>query len=122
MPIFFITSGLDKELIRKIESGQMEEAELQLVYEQVKAAYYKYAKGLKIAMICMLAIWLSLLLLSIPVITNEPILFMSIYLILGVILVGVILLVKKVFVDRVKQQFIKATKKGYPQLVETLRF
>lgn len=115
---FIFNKGLPKELLKKIENREYTDEELRRLYATLKHKNATRAKGfsaaLSIAIVCFAFI-------SVLTMMNRPnsqgASVWSVF-ITGAILVLCMVFVKFNFRDKEKRQFMKAVKKGYPEMAE----
>lgn len=125
MPIFFVyNTGLNKEVINKIQNHQYSNDELKYIYEEILKTNKKRNQGLKIAMIslgvCFLMMAISFFYKMIKYSSSGiSMKFVSPLFILAIpCLLLVLLYAKYNLVEKSKRQFMNALKQGYPELTK----
>ena len=109
----FIPSAkkLNPKVKKALQNGELTIDEVREIQKEVDIIHQTNQKGFKRAIIIMISVFVMLAALSIPQMENPVILFSTI--ITGGIMAVIMLLVKWLYVDFIKKQFVKAVHKGY---------
>lgn len=118
--IFVHNKGLSKELIHHIEERMYSTEEIIALSIDIKEEYTKKKRGLFSAMIMLFICFAFVMILQISSSTSVLAMFGLMVVMIAILTIAMIY-VKKNVVDKEKQQFEKAVKKGYPELIERIR-
>lgn len=118
---FVIPPSLKKVIRNKIKLSEYSVEELSQLYNRVKLENSNNKKGYKRLVYCTLLISFLLTILSIEKLFSNSAVFNSIVLVYFVLAL-LLVIIKHLYVDRVKRQFLKAIEQGYPNMAESFTF
>ena len=114
------TTTLNKEVKRKLETGQYSREEATFIYMEYLKLKKQRESGTKVAGISMAVIWGLMLVL--PVMSGEGLVLpLSVHFLLLLLLVGIVLFVYYLMFGIFKQQIHSAMKEHYTDVIEEFK-
>ena len=119
--IFVIaTTTLNKEVKRKLETGQYSREEAAFIYMEYLKLKKQRESGTKVAGISMAVIWV--LMLAIPLLSGRGLVLpLSVYFLFLILLAGIVLFVYYLMFGIFKQQIHSAMKEHYTDVIEEFK-
>ena len=114
------TTTLNKEVKRKLKTGQYSREEATFIYLEYLKLKKQRESGTKVAGISMAVIWV--LMLAIPLLSGRGLVLpLSVYFLLLILLVGILLFVYYLMFGIFKQQIHSAMKEHYTDVIEEFK-
>ena len=114
------TTTLNKEVKRKLETGQYSREEVALIYMEYLKLKKQRESGTKVAGISMAVIWGLMLVL--PLLSGEGLVLpLSVHFLLLLLLAGIVLFVYYLMFGIFKQQIHSAMKEHYTDVIEEFK-
>ena len=113
--LIFTSEKLPRYTLKSIKSGAYTKEELDIICKIVKDDYTRYKKGFKVAVV--MVFFITTLILFLGLYQRAPGAFLIDMLILYIViftLIFMLIYVQKV--NKIRKTFLKAVKKGYPEL------
>ena len=114
------TTTLNKEVKRKLKTGQYSREEARFIYIEYLKLKKQRESGIKVAGISTAVIWGLLYVLSLQGENTQPLSF-SVYFLLLILLAGVVLFVYYLMFGIFKQQIHSAMKEHYTDVIEEFK-
>ena len=114
------TTTLNKEVKRKLKTGQYSREEARFIYIEYLKLKKQRESGIKVAGISTAVIWGLLYVLSLQGENTQPLSF-SVYFLLLILLAGVVLFVYYLTFGIFKQQIHSAMKEHYTDVIEEFK-
>ena len=114
------TTTLNKEVKRKLKTGQYSREEARFIYIEYLKLKKQRESGIKVAGISTAVIWGLLYVLSLQGENTQPLSF-SVYFLLLILLAGVVLVVYYLTFGIFKQQIHSAMKEHYTDVIEEFK-
>ena len=111
------TTTLNKEVKRKLKTGQYSREEARFIYIEYLKLKKQRESGIKVAGISTAVIWGLLYVLSLQGENTQPLSF-SVYFLLLILLAGIVLFVYYLMFGVFKQQIHSAMKEHYTDVIE----
>ena len=114
------TTTLNKEVKRKLKTGQYSREEATFIYLEYLKLKKQRESGTKVAGISMAVIWV--LMLAIPLLSGRGLVLpLSVYFLLLILLAGIVLFVYYLMFGIFKQQIHSAMKEHYTDVIEEFK-
>lgn len=114
------TTTLNKEVKRKLKTGQYSREEATFIYMEYLKLKKQRESGTKVAGISMAVIWV--LMLVIPLLSDRGLVLpLSVYFLLLILLAGIVLFVYYLMFGIFKQQIHSAMKEHYTDVIEEFK-
>ena len=114
------TTTLNKEVKRKLKTGQYSREEATFIYLEYLKLKKQRESGTKVAGISMAVIWV--LMLVIPLLSDRGLVLpLSVYFLLLILLAGIVLFVYYLMFGIFKQQIHSAMKEHYTDVIEEFK-
>ena len=114
------TTTLNKEVKRKLKTGQYSREEATFIYMEYLKLKKRRESGTKVAGISMAVIWV--LMLVIPLLSDRGLVLpLSVYFLLLILLAGIVLFVYYLMFGIFKQQIHSAMKEHYTDVIEEFK-
>ena len=114
------TTTLNKEVKRKLKTGQYSREEATFIYMEYLKLKKQRESGTKVAGISMAVIWV--LMLAIPLISGRGLVLpLSVYFLFLILLAGIVLFVYYLMFGIFKQQIHSAMKEHYTDVIEEFK-
>ena len=114
------TTTLNKEVKRKLETGQYSREEATFIYMEYLKLKKQRESGMKVAGISMAVIWV--LMLVIPLLSGEGLVLpLSVHFLFLLLLAGIVLFVYYLMFGIFKQQIHSAMKEHYTDVIEEFK-
>ena len=114
------TTTLNKEVKRKLETGQYSREEATFIYMEYLKLKKQRESGTKVAGISMAVIWV--LMLAIPLLSGRGLVLpLSVYFLFLILLAGIVLFVYYLMFGIFKQQIHSAMKEHYTDVIEEFK-
>ena len=114
------TTTLNKEVKRKLKTGQYSREEATFIYMEYLKLKKQRESGMKVAGISTAVIWV--LMLVIPLLSDRGLVLpLSVYFLLLILLAGIVLFVYYLMFGIFKQQIHSAMKEHYTDVIEELK-
>ena len=114
------TTTLNKEVKRKLKTGQYSREEATFIYMEYLKIKKQRESGTKVAGISMAVIWV--LMLVIPLLSGEGLVLpLSVYFLFLILLAGIVLFVYYLMFGIFKQQIHSAMKEHYTDVIEEFK-
>ena len=114
------TTTLNKEVKRKLKTGQYSREEATFIYMEYLKLKKQRESGTKVAGISMAVIWV--LMLIIPLLSDRGLVLpLSVYFLLLILLAGIVLFVYYLMFGIFKQQIHSAMKEHYTDVIEEFK-
>ena len=114
------TMTLNKEVKRKLKTGQYSREEATFIYMEYLKLKKRRESGTKVAGISMAVIWV--LMLVIPLLSDRGLVLpLSVYFLLLILLAGIVLFVYYLMFGIFKQQIHSAMKEHYTDVIEEFK-
>ena len=120
MITFIYNKGLSKELLTGIENRSYSPEELISIHTQLKNRYANKKTGMTRALAMVAVCAVVVMAMGLMGSSADPTSSIVMIIVLIALIAAAMFFVKKNFVDKAKNQFIKAVKKGYPDMAERL--
>ena len=114
------TTTLNKEVKRKLKTGQYSKEEVTFIYMEYLKLKKQRESGTKVAGISMAVIWV--LMLAIPLLSGRGLVLpLSVYFLFLILLAGIVLFVYYLMFGIFKQQIHSAMKEHYTDVIEEFK-
>ena len=114
------TTTLNKEVKRKLKTGQYSREEAAFIYMEYLKLKKQRESGTKVAGISMAVIWV--LMLALPLLSGRGLVLpLSVYFLLLILLAGIVLFVYYLMFGIFKQQIHSAMKEHYTDVIEEFK-